>query len=102
MEFRAARTGSSAAGTTEMKKESRGRGGGGETWPSGFSADRDSTDKSASLVASVIAIVPTKGDKSPRLKPFPDPVSISRSGYASIHGHACKSCVSTAFSSPLS
>lgn len=36
----------------------------------GFSADRDSADKSASLAASVIAIVATKGDKSPRLKPF--------------------------------
>lgn len=51
----------------------------------GFSADRDSTDKSASLVASVIAIVPTKGDKSPRLKPFPlFPVSITTSGYVCV------------------
>lgn len=78
--------------TIEMKKESRWR-----RWrwwierrrgrrSLGFSADRDSTDKSASLAASVIAIVPTKGDKSPRLKPFPDScVHVTTSGYVVRH-----------------
>lgn len=78
--------------TIEMKKESRRR-----RWrwwierrrgrrSLGFSADRDSTDKSASLAASVIAIVPTKGDKSPRLKPFPDScVHVTTSGYVVRH-----------------
>lgn len=49
--------------TIEMKKESQCGGGGGsrDEAVARFFGDRDSTDKSASLAASVIAIVPTKG-----------------------------------------